>query len=151
MLERLTKLWMPVGKRVIVIGSKIHGCELAEFLTKRGRVVTIVDTDEALGEGMTGDDKFQLFQWFDQKGVSSILATKYDEIIKKGLKIINREENEQVLEADTIITALPLMPNTDMLTEIKENVSEIYTIGDYREPKLMVDAIADGARIGNSI
>jgi len=71
---------MPVGKRVIVIGSTIHGCEVAEFLIKRGRYVTIVDSIDSLGEGMTGDDMFQLFPWFDKKGVKRYLRVKYNEI-----------------------------------------------------------------------
>ena len=47
----LTKFWMPIGKKVVVIGSGLQGCEIEEFLIKRGREVTIVDTAEAFGEG----------------------------------------------------------------------------------------------------
>lgn len=36
-LGKLTKLWMPVGKRVVIIGGGLPGCELAEFLVKLGR------------------------------------------------------------------------------------------------------------------
>jgi len=72
-LQKLTRFYMPIGKQVVIIGSRIHGCELAEFLVKRGRQVTIVDSVEALGEGMTGDDTFQLFPWFDKKGVKRYL------------------------------------------------------------------------------
>ena len=36
-LRALTKLWMPVGKDVVIIGGAIQGCQLGEFLTKRGR------------------------------------------------------------------------------------------------------------------
>ena len=39
----LTKYYMPVGKRVVIIGGRIQGCEIAEFLVKRGRQVAIVD------------------------------------------------------------------------------------------------------------
>ena len=37
------EIWMPLGKRVVIIGGGIQGCELAEFLVKRGRKVTIVE------------------------------------------------------------------------------------------------------------
>ncbi len=77
MMERLTKIYMPLGRRVIVIGGRIHGCETAEFLVKRGRQVTIVDTVDNLGEGMTGDDKALLFPWFDKKAVKRCLGVKY--------------------------------------------------------------------------
>ena len=49
-LRWLTRFYLPIGKRVVIIGGAIQGCELGEFLTKRGRKVT-VDTKEALGEG----------------------------------------------------------------------------------------------------
>jgi NADPH-dependent 2,4-dienoyl-CoA reductase/sulfur reductase-like enzyme len=52
LLRWLTRFWMPVGKKVVIIGGGIQGCELAEFLTWRGRQVTIVDTDDVLGKGM---------------------------------------------------------------------------------------------------
>ena len=41
---------MPIGKKVVIIGGGIQGCELAEFLVKRNRKVTIVDSAETLGE-----------------------------------------------------------------------------------------------------
>ena len=53
-LRWLTRFWMPIGKKVVIIGGAIQGCELAEFLVKRGRKVTIVDTAETLGDGIAG-------------------------------------------------------------------------------------------------
>ena len=50
-LRRLTRIWMPLGKKVVIIGGGIQGCELAEFLIKRGRKVTIVDSADALEKG----------------------------------------------------------------------------------------------------
>jgi 2,4-dienoyl-CoA reductase (NADPH2) len=43
LLDRLTHLWLPVGRRVVIIGGGFHGCEIAEFLVKRGRRVTILE------------------------------------------------------------------------------------------------------------
>ena len=40
-MEKLSKLWMPVGGSAVIMGGTLHGCELAEFLTKRGRKVVI--------------------------------------------------------------------------------------------------------------
>jgi 2,4-dienoyl-CoA reductase (NADPH2) len=37
MLRDLTKIWMPVGKRVVIIGGAIQGCQLGEYLIKRGK------------------------------------------------------------------------------------------------------------------
>ena len=150
-LARLTRLWMPVGKRVVIIGGRIQGCELAEFLVKRSRQVTIVDSVDALGDGMTGDDRFQLFPWFVKKGVKRLLGVTYNEVTNKGLTVTTKEGKELTLEADTIITALPLQPNTKLRESLEGKVSETYFIGDCIDPKLIADAIAAGATMGNFI
>lgn len=150
-LNRLMKVWMPVGKRVIVIGGTIHGCELAEFLVKRGRKVTIVDTAEIRGEGMVHHLQQQLFIWFEKKGVVIIPGVKFLEITSKGMTLENKDGQKQTIEADTIITALPLVPNTSLLEKIKALVPEVYAVGDCRQPQLIVDAIADGCRIAHNL
>jgi len=150
-LERLTKIWMPIGKRVIVVGGAIMGCELAEFLIKRGRKVTILHTDKELGEGMTKDDFLRFLPWLDKKGVASYTGVKYEEITDKGLVIKTKDGKKTTLEADTIVVALPLLPNTEVSKAFEGKASETYLIGDSREPQLMPQAVADGARIGHKI
>jgi 2,4-dienoyl-CoA reductase (NADPH2) len=76
-LRWLTKFWMPVGKKVVVMGGDIQGCELAEFLVRRGRKVTIVHTAEELGDGLTNQHKFSLFRWLAKKGVTMMAGVKY--------------------------------------------------------------------------
>jgi 2,4-dienoyl-CoA reductase (NADPH2) len=150
-LRWLTRFWMPIGKRVVIIGGGIQGCELGEFLTKRGRKVTIVDTAEVLGEGMVNALMLNLSLWFRRKGVTIMSGVKYVEIADKGLSIITKEGDRQTIEADTIMTAIPLLPNTKLLKSLKRKVPEIYAIGDCREPRLIADAIADGSRIAQAI
>ena len=150
-LAWLTKFWMPIGKRVIVIGGNIQGCELAEFLIKRGRKVTIVDEAEELGEGMTKDDFLRLIPWLDKKGAARFTSVKYEEINDKGLVITTSQGEKKTLEADTIVVALPLLPNPDIVKTLEGKAPETYAVGSCIEPGLIVDAIADGARIGHTI
>ncbi len=150
-LRLLTRFWMPLGKKVVIIGGAIQGCELAEFLVKRGRKVTIVDTSEEMGDGLGELNKLCLFDWLTEKGVTMIPGIKCDAITDQGLSIINGDGKRQKIEADTIITATPLKPNTEFIQHLKEKVSEVYAIGDCIEPRLIVDAIADGSRVGHAI
>ena len=150
-LSSLTKVWMPVGKRVVIIGGGIQGCELAEFLVKRDRKVTIVDTEKTLGNDLVELRKFHLFRWFTKKGVVMMPEVKYEEITDRGLEITDKEGKKQTLEADTIIPVLPMAPNQKLLKDLEGKVSEIYAVGDCREPHLILEAVADGFRIGKSI
>jgi 2,4-dienoyl-CoA reductase (NADPH2) len=150
-LRRLTKIWMPLGKRVVIIGGGIQGCELAEFLVKRGRKVTIVDPADALGEGMISHLKLQLFWWFRRKGVTMMAGAKPLAITAKGLTVLTKQNYKQTIEADSIVTALPLEPNRELLDSLAGKVAEIYAIGDCADPGLIVDATGDGWRIAKSI
>ncbi len=151
-LRWLTNFYMPVGKKVVIIGGGIQGCELGEFLTKRGRKVTIVDKADTLGEGMVDVSLAYLLTWFREKGVTLMSAVKeYVEITDKGLTLITREGETQTIEADSIIPALPLIKNTELLESLEGKVPEVYAVGDCQEPLLIVDAIAAGSRTARAI
>ena len=149
-MARLTKIWMPIGKRVVVIGGTIHGCELAEFLIKRRRKVTIVHSGTEIGEGMTGDDQFQFMRWIAGKDATIITGATVDKITDTGL-VIKTGGKEQTITVDTVAFALPLQSNTTLQKKLEGKLTEVYAIGDCNEPHLIADAIASGSRIGYSI
>ncbi len=147
----LTKYWLPVGKTVVIIGSGLHGCEMAEFLIKRGRKVTIVDTAEVFGEGMI-DFRLGLFmEWIANKGVPTYNGVKSMEITDTGLVITTKEGEKRTLEADSIIATSPLKPSMALFNSLQGKAPEVYAIGDCREPNMIVDAIAGGWEIANQI
>jgi len=55
------------------------------------------------------------------------------------------------IEADTIVPTAPLKPNTGLFKSLKGVVPKVYAIGDCKEPRMIVDAIADGWRIANKL
>jgi 2,4-dienoyl-CoA reductase (NADPH2) len=150
-LRSLTKIWMPIGKNVVIIGGAIQGCQLGEFLTKRGRKVTIVDTDKELGKWMYPERKTRLFYWFRKKGVKMFGGVKLEKITPEGLSVITNDDNVQLLKADKIIPAMPLAPNLELMNKIKDKVPVIYTIGDCANPGIIPDATAAGWEVGNKI
>ena len=151
-LRRLTQFYLPVGRRVVVIGSGIQGLELAEFLIKRGRKVTVVDKAERPGEGMVDVHLGYMLTWFRQKGVNVMSGVKeYVEITDKGLTLVTKDGENMTVEADSIIPALPLMKNTELAESLKGKVPEIYSVGDCQEPLLIADAVASGSRTARNI
>jgi 2,4-dienoyl-CoA reductase (NADPH2) len=151
-LWRLSKIYMPIGKRVVVIGGGLHGCELGEFLTKRGRIVTIVEKADKFGDGMIEVYRSHLMYWFEKKGVNLIGGVKeYVEITDKGLTIVDREGKRQTIQADTFVPALPLTPNTALFQDLSKKVHEVYAIGDCKEPGLIADAVGTGLRTARTV
>jgi 2,4-dienoyl-CoA reductase-like NADH-dependent reductase (Old Yellow Enzyme family)/pyruvate/2-oxoglutarate dehydrogenase complex dihydrolipoamide dehydrogenase (E3) component len=152
LMTKLVKLHLPVGKKVVIIGGTIQGCETAEMLVLAGRDVTIVETGPEIGEGMLWRlVKPQLLHWLEDKGVPMLAGVKLEEVTGKGLTITTKDGEKKLLEADTIITALPLAKNTTLCDELKGVAPEVHAIGDCNEPGLVVDAVAAGAAIARAI
>jgi 2,4-dienoyl-CoA reductase (NADPH2) len=149
-LERLTKLWMPVGKSVVIMGGGVQGCQLAEFLIKRGRKVTIAEAAATIGEGLLAEDPFRLLPWLSQKGATMLTGVTYEKITDEGLVILTSEGMRLTLQADSIIIALPLDPAPDP-GPLAGVTAGTYRVGDCREPGFMHDAIADGFRVAMTI
>ncbi len=146
-----TKFWMPIGKNVVIIGGGIHGLQTAVFLTKRGKNVTVVEEAEKMGAMVIENHKVRLFGWLEEKGVQMFSGVRYEEITDEGLTITTREGEKKTLVADTILPALPMVPNTEILEILKDTAPEVYQIGDCGNPALIIDAIGDGSRIGRAI
>ncbi len=150
-LRWLTKFWIPLGERVVIIGGALQGCEVAEFLVKRGRQVTMVDTAPTLGEGLVESSRGAFFSWLEKKGATVIAGVKYEEITDRGLVITTGDGQRRLLEADTIVTALPFQPNTRLIEEMAGKAPEIYAIGDCAEPRIIMDAVGDAYRVARAI
>jgi len=143
-----------VRKNVVIMGGRLHGCQTAEYLLHMGRNITIVDegTEKDIGDGLLEVFiKPYLMYWLKDHGVKFVTGVRYKEITGKGLVVTTREGREQLLDADTIITALPLKPDTEFLNSMKGKAKEVYAIGDADNPGYIVDAIAAGSRIGHSL
>ena len=128
---------MPIGKRVVVIGGGLHGCELAEFLTKRGRKVTIVESGDMLGEGMVGVFLGHLMVWFQKKGVAAITGVKEVEITKTGVIVTDKDGSKSTIEADTVVPAVPLSASMGLFKSLEGKVPEVYAIGDCKERRFL--------------
>ncbi len=151
-LNRLSRMWMPVGKQVAIIGSGIQACELAEFLVKRNRIVTIIDKEELPGVDIVPDEtKDSLLRWLVNKGTVFHMKAEILEIVSAGVRFLSDNGTETTVKADSIIPALPLMPNQELCESLENQVGAIYMVGDCSKPGLIPDAVNAGAEVGYKI
>jgi 2,4-dienoyl-CoA reductase (NADPH2) len=143
-LGRATHYYLPMGKKVVVVGAGLHGMEVAEYLAKRGRTVTIVEPTEVIGEGMIDFRLGLTMDWFAQKGVRIVSGAKKIKVTDKGLAFEDKNGVKTELEADTIVPTSPLKANDDLYEKLEGKVPELYLIGDGREAGMIVHAIRSG-------
>lgn len=152
-LEKLSRIWMPVGKEVVVMGGTLHGCELAEFLTKRGRKVAMVHNgpQEELGAGMTVDDLQMLWPWMKQNSIPIWAGVEYLGINDKGLDIRIGDRRKYTLKCRQVVTTQDWGPNRALAEKFLGLAAKTHIVGSCREPGLIVDAVREGAVIGLAI
>ena len=121
---------MPVGKSVVVMGGTLHGCELAEYLTKRRRKVTMVHNgpEEELGDRMTIDDMVSLWPWLKQKHVPIWSDVNYRRVTDEGLEISLKDKRKYIIRGKNIISTQEWAPNSDLVDQFKDIVEEVYPI-----------------------
>jgi NADPH-dependent 2,4-dienoyl-CoA reductase/sulfur reductase-like enzyme len=152
-VRNLSRLWMPLGESVVILGGELHGCELAEFLVKRGRKVAIVHNgpESELGDGMTKDDVDSLRAWFRRKQVAVWFGAEDARVVPEGLEIRVAGRGVRVLRAESVIPTQDLVRNTGILEQLAGLAGETHVIGSCKEPGLIVDAVREGALIGYAV
>jgi len=151
-LRRLMNFYMPVGRNVVIIGGGLHGCQTAVLLVQNGRKVTILEQGDKLGDGLLEIMIRPLvLNYLTEKGTTMLTGVKYKEITDKGIVITTKDGKQQTIPADTIVTALPMLPNAELEKSLAGVVPEVYSIGDCHDPQLIVNAVAAGSRIGRMI
>ena len=130
-LSHLSKLYLPLGKKVVLIGGAMQGLQTARFLMLRGREVVIVEESNEFGKGMldTGP-KPNMLRWLTQQHVEMYKNVTCKEITNKGVVIVDADGNEKLIEANNVVTTLPMLPNLSLYEEVKDLAPEVYAIGD---------------------
>ena len=152
-IERLTKLYMPVGDSVVIMGGKLHGCELAEFLIKRGRQVAIVHDgpESELGEGIYKDDhgeplalvQAQARAHLDRRDLSRRRQGRSEDPGAGQAHLHGRGKN--------VMTTQDWGPNTELIDELSSLGVETHVIGSAKDPGWIVDAVREGALVGYAV
>jgi thioredoxin reductase len=87
----------------------------------------------------------------NQRGVSLLTGVTYEEITDRGLVITDKEGRRRTLEADSIVLAAGAVSNIALFKAVEGKVPEIHVAGDCLEPRRILDAIHDGARLGHEV
>jgi len=147
-----THYYLPgMGKNVIVVGAGLHGLEVAEYLAKRGRKVTVLEPTDVIGEGVIDFRLGLTMDWFPTKGVRVITGVKNLVVTDKGVAFDDADGRHVELEADTVMPTAPLKPNDKLYKALEGKVPELYLIGDGKEAGMIVHAVRSGFQTAKAL
>jgi 2,4-dienoyl-CoA reductase (NADPH2) len=150
MMSMVTKLFLPIGKKIVVIGGDLKGAEAAEFFVKRDREVAIVEEGDVLWEGMNLHLKILWDMWIQARQIPVYSGVKCEQITDKGVWIRTKEGERKLVEGDTVMIMEKERKNDELYQALKGKVPEVYLIGDGKEDKnaWFAGSVHDGARAG---
>lgn len=140
-----------VGKRVAIIGGGMVGSELADFLSERGHQVTIVELLDQIADDIGIRMRARLLDRLEEKGVVLMTSTRCLGIDGREVLVLDPRLERLRLDCDTIVVAAGAAPSRELWQAILELVPEAYLVGDCLEPHQILEAVADGFRIGSIV
>lgn len=149
--EDILRVRVQAGEKVAIIGGGMVGCEVADYLSEAGRKVTVVEMLPEAAIGMGNSMRTRLLGRLASKGVTILTNAKCKKVTEQGLIYLDNEGQTRTVEADTIVLAAGSKPNRELFYSIGNMIPETYLIGDCVEPQRILEAVADGFRVGRMI
>ena len=150
-VRRASKFWMPLGKRVVIIGGELVGLELAEFLVMRGREVEVVDEAPRPGAGLTVARRMRLLEELREHGVGINSSVTDIQIGTNDVSFADPQGNRQTRPADHVIIAKGATGNLALADRLAENGFSVHTIGDCAGVGYIEGAMRGAAKVSDLI
>lgn len=161
-----------IGENVVVVGGSATGCETAQFIASMGtpepdtftfliyhsaedpefatkllhnagRRITVIDMVPRFANNVGRTARWSLMKGLRLMGVELRKNTKLLEITDDAV-IVETEEGKASLKADTVVMAVGVLPDDQLVREVKEDGIKVITIGDAKKPRKMTEAIWEG-------
>lgn len=130
------------GENVVIIGGGSVGCETAEFLAEKGKQVTIVEMLDDVAEKMVKVTRTVLLGHLKHYGVRILTSCSVREIRDDAVVYADKDGNEIVLPADTVVVSVGDKPDSSLYDELKDKADfELYNIGDSAGAGTIVKAV----------
>ena len=147
MLARLTHHYMPIGKRVTVVGGGLVGIELAEFLVDRGRRVTVLEEGETLATEMAHPRRWRVLHELRERGAHLVTGAEVVEVTD-ALVRYRTADVEASIEADSVVIATGLIADESVADRFRAAGFDPVVIGDCTGVGHLEGAISEGFHAG---
>lgn len=149
-LRSLSRRWMPLGRRVVVIGGGLVGVELAEFLAERKRQVTLLEESAYLGAEMALPRRMRAIHELHRSGVRTERNATVSRIDDAGVVYITGGEECHV-PADHVIYAGGVEPDSVLADALTATGIDTFAVGDCAKVGYIQGAIHSGAEAASLI
>ncbi|MBS6398105.1 MAG: FAD-dependent oxidoreductase [Clostridiales bacterium] len=129
------------GKRVLVVGGGMVGCEVADFLGELGHQVSIIELRPELGADVISEHRKFLMKALKEYQVEGITGAKVTGFFEDGVSYVLEDGTEgRVEQMDSVVLAMGYRNHDILSKEIEDLAAEVYVIGDAVRARRALDA-----------
>ena len=150
-IQNLSRVWMPLGKKVAIIGGGLVGIELGEFLVDRGRQVVILEAGPSLGRELPIVRRWRVLDTLREHGVVLHTKATVDSIDKKKLCYTDAEGQHHELAVDSVVLAVGARPDDTLARTLEAGGVPVTSVGDGAHIGYIEGAVKSGMRAGLSV
>ena len=142
---------LPEGDRVIVLGGGQSALMLADFLAEAGKTVVVLNRGRHFGEEMSSNDRFYLRERLTKNNVQLFKNVVVEAFLPKGARFRAGGKRENLENMDALVISEGMTAIRPDRRLFNDRPTEVHVIGDAREPRNLMLAIAEGEELGRSI
>ena len=146
-IRLLSKFWMPLGKRVTIIGGGLVGIELSHFLSERKRLVTVVEKKPIMAPEMAHPRRWRTLHEITSSNVELHNGVEVVEINKNSVVCIKDAEEFEIF-TDSVILAEGIEEDKTLIEQLTDLEVETHIIGDAESIGYIEGAIRSGNKVG---
>ncbi|WP_339678320.1 FAD-dependent oxidoreductase [uncultured Zhongshania sp.] len=150
LMRKLSHVYMPLGKRVCIIGGGLVGLEVAELLAERGRQVTVLEAGRDLGAELSLVRRWRVLHQLKEHGVELHRNAAVREITADRV-MFTQGESEAHTVADNVIIAVGAEPDSDLRQQFASLKVDLHSIGDSAEIGYIEGAIRSARELAVSL
>lgn len=168
------------GPNIVVVGGGSVGCETALFLAEKGTLdpeslkfmmlnrtekpdtlfelltrgslqVKLIEMGDSLASDMGRSPRWGALRHMRTLGVEAITNVKVSAIAPGHVKIVTMNNEEHQLKADTVVLAIGSISNDRLHYELKNQMDEVYLLGDATGPAKLINATQQAFDLVNGL
>lgn len=144
-VRRATKAYMPLGKKLVLIGSDLAAVELAEYIAERGRRVTLLAPLRQLMPEVGPKRRQEQLAALDRRRVEVISAAQ-PTLITENTVEFEFAGSIRSVHADSVVIAGQAVADTRFYDELAGRFEQVHAIGDCTGLGLIRKATEDAMR-----
>jgi 2,4-dienoyl-CoA reductase-like NADH-dependent reductase (Old Yellow Enzyme family)/thioredoxin reductase len=146
-----SKVWLPLGKQITIIGGELVGLELAEFLAERGRQVTVLEESSRAGKGLYLVRRLRLLEELAHLNVTLINKAQEISIGDNTVSYRNYRGQQRSIAADHVIVAKGASGDSSLAESLQAEGFTVHSIGDCTGVSYIEGAIEAAADLAVSL